>query len=96
MDAMTLWKISWAIGAVVVVIVAVLLILILAAARRIDSRAGEIWQAGKEIASNTVSIWMLQKTNVVASEILTVARGIAGGAGAIDEKLASLARGKDA
>jgi len=91
---MTLWQISWAIGALVVVIVAVLLLLILAAARRIDNRAKEIWQAGKEIASNTVSIWMLQKTNVVAGEILGVAQGIAAGAGAIDAKLAGLAGSK--
>ncbi len=94
MDSMTLWKISWAIGLVVVLIVAVLLLLILAAARRIDKGAAAIWQAGKEIASNTVSIWMLQKTNVVAGEILSVAQGIAAGAGAIDAKLAGLAGGK--
>ena len=93
MDSMTLWKISWAIGVVVVLIVAVLLLLILAAARRIDRGAAAIWQAGKEIASNTVSIWMLQKTNVVAGEILDTAQGIAAGAGAIDAKLAAVAGG---
>ena len=93
MDSMTLWKISWAIGAAVVVIVAVLLVLILAAARSIDRRAAEIWTAGKQIAANTVSIWLLQKTNVVAGEILATAKGIAGGAGAIDSKLSDLAGG---
>ncbi len=93
MDAMTLWKISWAIGAVVVVIVAVLLLMILAAAKSIDRTAKAIWQAGKEIAGNTVSIWMLQKTNVVAGEILETAKGIAAGAGAIDAKLTAVARG---
>ncbi len=93
MDPMTLWKISWAIGALVVVIVAVLLLLIIAAARSIDRRANEIWIAGKQIAANTVSIWMLQKTNAVAGDILTTAKGIAGGAGAIDAKLSSLAGG---
>lgn len=93
MDPMTLWKISWAIGAVVVVIVAVLLLVIIAAARSIDKHAAAIWLAGKQIAANTVSIWMLQKTNGVAGEILTTAQGIAAGAGAIDAKLASLARG---
>lgn len=94
MDTMTLWKISWAIGAVVVVIVAVLLLLILSAARSINKRAGEIWIAGKQIAGNTVSIWMLQKTNGVAGEILETAKGIAAGAGAIDAKLSALAGGK--
>lgn len=91
MDPMTLWKISWAIGAVVVLIVAVLLLVIIAAARSIDKRAAEIWTVGKQIAANTVSIWMLQQTNVVAGQILDTAKKIAGGAGAIDAKLASLA-----
>lgn len=93
MDPMTLWKISWAIGALVVVIVAVLLLIIIAAARSIDKRANEIWIAGKQIAANTVSIWMLQKTNAVAGDILTTAKGIAAGAGAIDSKLSDLAGG---
>ena len=93
MDPMTLWKISWAIGALVVVIVAVLLLVIIAAARSIDKRANEIWIAGKQIAANTVSIWMLQKTNVVAGDILATAKGIAAGAGAIDAKLSDLAGG---
>ena len=93
MDPMTLWKISWAVGALVVVIVAVLLLIIIAAARSIDKRANEIWIAGKQIAANTVSIWMLQKTNVVAGEILTTAKGLAAGAGAIDAKLSDLAGG---
>lgn len=91
MDPMTLWKISWAIGALVVLIVAVLLLVIIAAAKSIDRRAGEIWTVGKQIAANTVSIWMLQKTNGVAGEILETAKGIAAGAGAIDAKVASLA-----
>lgn len=94
MDPMTLWKISWAIGAVVVVIVAVLLLIIIAAARSIDKRAAEIWTVGKQIAANTVSIWMLQKTNAVAGEILETAKGIAAGAGSIDAKLSSLAGGR--
>lgn len=93
MENMTLWQISWAIGALVVVIVAVLLLVIIAAARSIDKRANEIWIAGKQIAANTVSIWMLQKTNAVAGDILATAKGIAAGAGAIDAKLSDLARG---
>lgn len=93
MDNMTLWQISWAIGGVVVLIVAVLLLIIIAAARSIDRRAAEIWTVGKQIAANTVSIWMLQKTNVVAGEILATAKGIAAGAGAIDAKLSQLAGG---
>ena len=93
MDPMMLWKISWAIGAVVVVIVAALLLIIISAARSIDRHAAAIWLAGKQIAGNTVSIWMLQKTNSVAAEILDTARAIAAGAAAIDEKISALARG---
>ncbi|MFN2385560.1 MAG: hypothetical protein ABR576_04650 [Thermoanaerobaculia bacterium] len=93
MTDMTLWQISWAIGLVVVLIVAALLLIIIAAARSIDKRANEIWIAGKQIAANTVSIWMLQKTNAVAGDILATAKGIAAGAGAIDAKLSDLARG---
>jgi HAMP domain-containing protein len=93
MNNLTLWQISWAIGAVVVLIVAVLLLIIIAAARSIDRRANEIWNVGKQIAANTVSIWMLQKTNAVAGEILATAKAIAGGAAAIDAKLSELARG---
>ena len=91
---MTLWKISWAIGAVVVLIVAMLLLIIIAAARSIDKHAAAIWQAGKEIAGNTVSIWMLQKTNVVAGEILSTAQGIAAGAASIEAKITGVASGR--
>ena len=56
------WWLSLAIFAVVVVVVAVLLGLILAAAKSIDRNAGAIWIVGKEIAGNTVSIWMLEQT----------------------------------
>ena len=52
MDPMTLWKISWAIGAVVVLIVAVLLLVIIAAARSIDKRAAEIWTVGGTMGGN--------------------------------------------
>lgn len=88
MDSMTLWKISWAIGAAVVLVVAVLLLTIIAYAKSIDRRAGEIWTVGKQIAANTVSIWMLQKTNVVVGEILKTVKQVAAQAGSIDRKLA--------
>lgn len=93
MDSMTLWQISWAIGAAVVVIVAVLLLIIIAAAKSIEHRTAEIWTVGKQIAGNTVSIWLLQKTNAVAGEILSTARQIAAGAGSIDARLKSLGKG---
>jgi len=92
MDSITIWTWSLIAGAVVVLIVAALLILIIRAARQIDYHANEIWEAGKKIAGNTVSIWMLDKTNAVAGNILSTAQSIAGVAQSIDQKLDGLAR----
>lgn len=89
-DIVSLWWVTLALAAVVIVVVAALLIAIAAAARRIDQRAGEIWHAGKDIATNTIQIWQLGKTNATATEILEVAQGIAAGAGSIDGRLARL------
>jgi hypothetical protein len=90
MDVMTLWTYSLIAGVVVILIVAALLILIIQAARRIDYHANEIWEAGKRIAGNTVSIWMLQDTNVLAGDILKTAQAISGVASDINQKLDGL------
>ena len=89
-DVVTLWWLTLAIAAVVILVVAVLLIGIVVAANRIDRHAADIWIAGKDIATNTIQIWQLQKTNAVASQILETAQGIAAGAGSIDGHLVSL------
>ncbi len=98
MDSMTIWTYSLIAGVAVVLVVAALLILIIRAARSIDYHANEIWEAGKKIAGNTVSIWMLDKTNAVAADILSTAQSIAGVAQSIDRKLddlgAALTRGR--
>ncbi|MGH9846307.1 MAG: hypothetical protein ACREEM_47010, partial [Blastocatellia bacterium] len=86
------WTWSLIAGVVVVAVVALLLILIIRAANRIDYHANEIWEAGKKIAGNTVSIWMLDKTNAVAADILSTAQSIAGTAGQINQKLDDLGR----
>lgn len=91
MDTMTIWTYSLIAGAVVILIVAALLIMLIHAARRVDQHAAEIWTAGKQIAGNTVSIWMLNTTNSVAGQILETAQSIDKRAAAIDEKLAMLA-----
>lgn len=91
MDSITIWTYSLIAGAVVILIVAALLIAIVVTARRIDHHAQEIWKAGKNIAGNTVSIWMLQDTNAVAGDILKTAGSIAGVAGSIDNKIGELA-----
>lgn len=94
MDVTELWWLSLAIAAIVVVVVAVLLGLIIAAAKRIDEHAGGIWTVGKQIAGNTVSIWMLQQTNESAAELVDVARSIQKTAASMDEALAALAPGR--
>lgn len=92
MDSITIWTYSLAVGAVVILIVAALLIAIVFTARKIDYHAREIWLAGKNIAGNTVSIWMLKDTNLVAGDILNAAQSIAGVAGEINNKLDDLGR----
>ncbi len=90
MDSMTIWTYSLIAATVVVLIVAALLIAIVLTARKIDDHAKDIWQAGKLIAGNTVSIWMLKDTNIVAGDILKTAQSIAGVAGDINLKLDDL------
>ena len=90
MDSITIWTYSLIAGAAVILIVAALLILIVLTARKIDYHAKQIWLAGKNIAGNTVSIWMLKDTNVVAGDILKTAQSIAGVASEINSKLTDL------
>jgi len=85
-----LWWLTLGIALVVILVVAVLLIAIVVAANRIDKHASAIWGAGKDIATNTVQIWQLQKTNAVAGQILGVAQTIAVAAESIDGRLARL------
>jgi len=91
MDTMTLWTYSLIAGAGVILIVAVLLIMIIAAANRIDKHALAIWEVGKRIAGNTVSIWMLDKTNAAAGRILQTAQSVDEKAESIDRTVAALA-----
>lgn len=87
MASLTLWTWSLIAGAVVILAVAALLLAILATARRIDTHALAIWQVGKNIAGNTVSIWMLNRTNQVARDILTTTQSIDTTVKALAEKL---------
>lgn len=89
-DVVGLWWLTLAIALVVILVVAVLLIAIVAAANRIDKHVEAIWGAGKDIATNTVQIWQLQKTNATAGQILDVGQTIAAGAGSIDGRLERL------
>jgi hypothetical protein len=85
-----LWWLSLALAAVVVVVVAALLGLIVAAAKSIDAHAQQIWVAGKQIAGNTVSIWMLEKTNEHLSEMLDALGSVEETAGRMNETLGAL------
>lgn len=92
MDTITIWTYSLVAGALVIVVVAVLLVMLIAAARRVDYHAAAIWEAGKKIAGNTVSIWMLDRTNTVAGGILATAQSIDKRAESIDNSIQALAK----
>ncbi len=91
MKVTQLWWLSLALSAVVVGVVAGLLGLIIAAARSIDRHAAGIWVEGKKIAGNTVSIWMLGKTNEHMARMLDAAQSLEQTTASMDEKLRSLA-----
>jgi hypothetical protein len=76
MDPMTIWAWSLVGGGVVSLIVVALLLAIIPTVRSIDHHAREIRQVGKNIVANTVSSWMLNRTNQIAREILTTAQSI--------------------
>jgi hypothetical protein len=91
MSITELWWLSLAAFAVVVVVVAVLLGVIIAAAKSIDRHAAAIWVAGKDIAGNTVSIWMLEQTIGALRRIAESARRIETALGTLDGRLGALA-----
>jgi len=87
MDVMQMWWLSLAAFAAVVVVVALLLGFIIGAAKRIDHHAAAIWVVGKQIAGNTVSIWMLEQTKEQIKKLLDETRAIGRIADAIATKL---------
>jgi hypothetical protein len=90
MDVIELWWLSLAVFALVVVIVAVLLGLIIAAAKRIDRHAAAIWVAGKQIAGNTVSIWMLEQADGLLRDTQRGVEQLQQSAASMDEQLRAL------
>lgn len=91
MSITKLWWLSLGLAAVVVAVVAALLLQIIAAARSIDQHAKDIWTVGKQIAGNTVSIWMLGKSNDQLARILDAAQSIERTATSLDDKVRALA-----
>src|ERR687883_500834 len=89
-DVVRLWWLSLGLSGVVVGVVAALLGGIVAAARSVDQHATDIWTVGKQIAGNTVSIWMLGKTNEQVARMLDAAQSIDCPAASIDTRLRAL------
>lgn len=84
------WLIGLGIVAVIVVIAATLLIMVLLAAKRILRLAGVALDVVTEIKNNTNSIWELETTNNVATEIKNEAEAIEGHATLVAEALEEL------
>jgi hypothetical protein len=78
-----LWWLALGLAAVVVVVVAVLLELILRTAHKIHQTVSDIWTGGTQIAQNTVTLALLQRTNFLARGLLRSAGRIAAASGRI-------------
>ncbi len=85
------WWLLLGLAAGVVAVVAALLGLIVAAAKSIDRHAAAIWTVGKQIAGNTVSIWMLEKTNEHMGATRDATRSLEQTAASMNEKIRALA-----
>lgn len=69
----TLWWIPVAVAFVVCIVAVGLLQNILVVARNIDANVHTIWTVGKQIANNTVELWLLGKTVGLVKEIRVAA-----------------------
>lgn len=65
----TLWWIPVAVAFVVCIVAVGLLQNILVVARNIDANVHTIWTVGKQIANNTVELWLLGKTVSLVKDI---------------------------
>jgi pyruvate dehydrogenase complex dehydrogenase (E1) component len=57
------WWIALALGLVVAVVAVVLLEIFLRQVHRIERGAGLVWTAGKQVARNTATTWLLPETS---------------------------------
>ncbi len=64
------WWIALALGLVVAVVAVALLQLFLNEVHRIERGAGTVWQAGKEVAGNTATTWLLGETSSRLAEFV--------------------------
>lgn len=65
----TLWWIALGLGLVVAVVAVVLLQTFLQYVRRVERDAGAIWEAGKQVARNTSTTWLLPQTSERLDEL---------------------------
>ncbi len=65
----TLWWISLGLGLVVSLVAVALLQTLLAKIRRIERGADAVWEAGKTVARNTATTWMLGQTRREISQL---------------------------
>ena len=87
MTVIDLWWLSLALFAAVIAVVALLLGLIISTAKSIDRHAGAIWVVGKQIAGNTVAIWMLEQAVGSIQRLTDSARRLEYQIGALDTTL---------
>lgn len=59
-----MWWITLGLGLVVALVAVVLLHLFYTQVRRIEAGSEAIWEAGKQVARNTATTWMLHQTTV--------------------------------
>lgn len=64
MSTNAMWWLSLGLGLVVAVVAVVLLQLFYNQVRRIEAGSEAIWEAGKQVARNTATTWMLHQTTV--------------------------------
>ena len=57
------WAIALGLGLVVAVVAVVLLEVFLRSVHRVERGAAAVWQAGKEVARNTATTWLLPETS---------------------------------
>lgn len=63
------WWLALGIGLVVAVVAVVLLQVFLNEVHRIERGAEQVWQAGKEVAANTATTWILDETATRLQEL---------------------------
>ncbi|MDH3293972.1 MAG: hypothetical protein OER95_06575 [Acidimicrobiia bacterium] len=90
MSTEALWWLTLGLGLVVALVAVVLLQLFYNQVRRVEAGSEAIWEAGKQVARNTATTWMLHQTTVRLDALTAEALEhnafleIVGGAGGAD------------